>query len=76
MVVRVQDVTGTISFVLFDREVVQLIGHSAVDIFETQQQVGDVEAAPNQLAQMLNKRLLFKIDVSNFNIRTGYNVFM
>ncbi|PWA72602.1 nucleic acid-binding, OB-fold protein [Artemisia annua] len=55
--VRVQDSTGTITLVLFDRE------------------DGDVDSFPKEISKLINKKFIFKIKVSDFNIEYGYDVY-
>ncbi|GJQ95661.1 replication protein A 70 kDa DNA-binding subunit B-like protein [Tanacetum coccineum] len=73
--VRVQDATGTISLVLFDREVYQMTDKHAFEIREKQEKDGDVDSFPEDFNKLINKKFIFKIEVSDFNIENGYDVY-
>ncbi|GKC83343.1 replication protein A 70 kDa DNA-binding subunit B-like protein [Tanacetum coccineum] len=73
--VRVQDATGTISLVLFDREVYQMTDKHAFEIREKQEKDGDVDSFPEVFNELINKKFIFKIEVSDFNIENGYDVY-
>ncbi|GJV77693.1 ATP-dependent DNA helicase PIF1 [Tanacetum coccineum] len=73
--VRVQDATGTISLVLFDCEVYQMTDKHAFEIRKKQEKDGDVDSFPEVFNELINKKFIFKIEVSDFNIENGYDVY-
>ncbi|GKA13968.1 replication protein A 70 kDa DNA-binding subunit C-like protein [Tanacetum coccineum] len=73
--VRVQDATETISLVLFDREGYQMTDKHAFEIREKQDKDGNVDSFPEDFNKLINKKFIFKIEVSDFNIENGYDVY-
>ncbi|KAK1416423.1 hypothetical protein QVD17_32214 [Tagetes erecta] len=67
--VRVQDHTGSVSFVLFDNQVAKLIGVPAVDIRERQVNDKNTETFPHEMSRLLERKLAFKIEVSDYNLK-------
>ncbi|XP_022019173.1 replication protein A 70 kDa DNA-binding subunit C-like [Helianthus annuus] len=72
--VRVQDATGTISFVIFDKDVSKVIGRSAHDIHDQQLRDGEENVCPREVKQLVSKRYIFKIEISTFNLTSNYHV--
>ncbi|XP_021975144.1 uncharacterized protein LOC110870259 [Helianthus annuus] len=72
---RVQDETGSVSFVMFDKDVTKLIGSTASDIRERQLKVNDTESFPHEISRLLEKKLAFKIEVSDYNLNHDYHVY-
>ncbi|KAJ0843588.1 putative nucleic acid-binding, replication factor A [Helianthus annuus] len=72
---RVQDETGSISFVMFDKDVTKLIGSTASDIGERQVKANDTESFPHEISRLVEKNLAFKIEVSDYNLNHDYHVY-
>ncbi|KAJ0922618.1 putative nucleic acid-binding, replication factor A [Helianthus annuus] len=70
----VQDESGSISFVMFDRDVQKLLGLAASDIRETQVKANDT-GFPHEIFRLIDKKGAFKIDVSEFNLKNDYRVY-
>ena len=68
MQVRVQDESGSVSFVMFDRDVQKLLGLAASDIREKQVKANDTGCFPHEIFRLVDKKAAFKIDVSEFNL--------
>jgi len=60
---------------LFDRDVSSIVGSSASDIMERQMKLDDSEGFPQELFQLLDKVLAFKIEVSEYNLKSDYPVY-
>ncbi|XP_022014818.1 replication protein A 70 kDa DNA-binding subunit A-like [Helianthus annuus] len=73
--VRVQDETGSVSFVMFDRDVQKILGLAASDIGERQLKANDTESFPHEISRLVDKKVAFKIDVSEFNLKNDYHVY-
>ncbi|KAK6646240.1 hypothetical protein PHAVU_L003637 [Phaseolus vulgaris] len=56
---RVIDDTDSTTFMLFDREASSLLSKSCVEMFESHDKNGNL---PNEFAQILEKKVLFKVD--------------
>ncbi|XP_022003738.1 uncharacterized protein LOC110901201 [Helianthus annuus] len=72
---RVQDETGSVSFVMFDKDVMKLIGPTANDIRERQVKLDDTETFPHEISRLVEKKLAFKIEVSDYNLNHDYHVY-
>ncbi|KAJ0627464.1 putative nucleic acid-binding, replication factor A [Helianthus annuus] len=72
---RVKDETGSISFVMFDKDVTKLIGSTASDIRERQVKSNDTESFPHEISRLVEKKLAFKIEVSDYNLNHDYHVY-
>ncbi|XP_022041196.1 uncharacterized protein LOC110943770 [Helianthus annuus] len=72
---RVQDETGSVSFMMFDKDVTKLIGSTASDIRERQLKVNDTESFPHEISRLVEKKLAFKIEVSDYNLNHDYHVY-
>ncbi|XP_022025015.1 uncharacterized protein LOC110925368 [Helianthus annuus] len=72
---RVQDETGSVSFVMFDKDVMKLIGSTANDIRERQVKLDDTETFPHEISWLVEKKLAFKIEVSDYNLNHDYHVY-
>lgn len=75
MQVRVQDETGSVSFVLFDSHVTKMLGTGANEIRERQLSSDDTESFPHELNRLLNLKLAFKIEVTDYNLKNEYHVY-
>ncbi|XP_071739186.1 uncharacterized protein [Rutidosis leptorrhynchoides] len=72
--VRVQDLHGTTSFILFDTDIVKLLNVIAADMVEKQQRDG-IDDFPSEFVQLEEKKFLFKVEVSKFNVENSYRVY-
>nr|XP_043614451.1 uncharacterized protein LOC122586527 [Erigeron canadensis] len=66
---RVQDNTGSASFVMWDRDVQKLLGLSAHDIRQRQLNNDDDETYPHELEGLLNVKVAFKIKIDKYNVK-------
>ncbi|XP_022031492.1 uncharacterized protein LOC110932469 [Helianthus annuus] len=73
--VWVQDESGSVSFVMFDRDVQKLLGLAASDIREKQVKANDTGCFPHEIFRLVDKKVAFKIDVSEFNLKNDYRVY-
>ncbi|XP_021975519.1 uncharacterized protein LOC110870647 [Helianthus annuus] len=69
---RVQDETASVSFVMFDKDVTKIIGSTAS---ERQVKVNDTESFPHEISRLVEKKLAFKIQVSDYNLNHDYHVY-
>ncbi|KAL6537610.1 hypothetical protein OROMI_026144 [Orobanche minor] len=65
--VRVEDESGTTSFVLFDHQVSQILGKSAADL--KQAFAGEDDSFPDELEQLIDKKILFQLEISNYTLQ-------
>ncbi|KAM0000257.1 putative nucleic acid-binding, replication factor A [Helianthus debilis subsp. tardiflorus] len=72
---RVQDETGSVSFVMFDKDVTKIIGSTASDIRERQVKVNDTESFPHRISRLVEKTLAFKIEVFDYNLNCDYHIY-
>ncbi|KAM0050071.1 putative nucleic acid-binding protein [Helianthus debilis subsp. tardiflorus] len=72
--VRVHDESGSVSFVMFDRDVQKFLGLAASDIRERQVNANDT-GFPHELFRLVDKKVAFKIVVSEFNLKNDYRVY-
>nr|XP_043634097.1 uncharacterized protein LOC122605253 [Erigeron canadensis]XP_043634098.1 uncharacterized protein LOC122605253 [Erigeron canadensis] len=73
--VRVQDGTGTVFFILFQKDVTDFIGKKATDLLSKINQEDDFELFPEDFNMFINKRFAFKIKVSDYNLKHNYRVY-
>ncbi|XP_056685552.1 replication protein A 70 kDa DNA-binding subunit C-like [Spinacia oleracea] len=77
--VRVMDELGSASFVIFDREVVQILGKSALHIRECQIKDGNKDdnddSVPKDLKELLDRKFLFKVKVTDYNLKQSCPLF-
>ncbi|XP_021860653.2 replication protein A 70 kDa DNA-binding subunit C-like [Spinacia oleracea] len=77
--VRVMDESGSASFVIFDREVVQILGMSALHIRECQIKDGNKDdnddSVPKDLKELLDRKFLFKVKVTDYNLKQSCPLF-
>ncbi|KAL2926569.1 Replication protein A 70 kDa DNA-binding subunit B [Bienertia sinuspersici] len=74
--IRVVDETGNASFVLFDREVAQIIGKSADQLREScHSKIDDEDSIPDELNKIMDKKYLFKIKISEYNLQQRWPVY-
>ncbi|PNY15141.1 replication protein A 70 kDa DNA-binding subunit [Trifolium pratense] len=74
---QVIDDTGSITFVMFDRVVFQVVGLTAQDLLDSMNNDASSPPYPPQLDMFVNKWMLFKVEVSDANLYRnwrGYNV--
>ncbi|KAL6578355.1 hypothetical protein OROMI_010683 [Orobanche minor] len=67
--VRVEDESGTTSFVLFDHQVSQILGKSAADLKQALDLAGEDDSFPDELEQLIDKKFLFKLEISNYTLQ-------
>ncbi|XP_056691758.1 uncharacterized protein [Spinacia oleracea] len=73
--IRVVDDSGSASFVLFDRDVVHILGKSALSIREYQAQKGNSDSFPKDLDELLERKYLFKIRITDYNLKQNCPIF-
>ncbi|KAL6505873.1 hypothetical protein OROHE_023252 [Orobanche hederae] len=68
------DNTSSVSLILFDQHVNQLLGHNAKDLKEkVEQQGGSDFTFPGELNDLKGTTCLFKFEVSDYNIQSKYH---
>ncbi|KAL6546678.1 hypothetical protein OROMI_022399 [Orobanche minor] len=68
------DNTSSVSLILFDQHVNQLLGHNAKDLKEkVEQQGGSDFTFPDELNDLKGTTCLFKFEVSDYNIQSKYH---
>ncbi|XP_071701205.1 uncharacterized protein [Rutidosis leptorrhynchoides] len=72
--IRVQDANGTANFVMFDTPVMKLIKKRASEIHDKQQKDGN-DDFPDEFSHLVDKNVLFKVEVSSFNTDFDYDVY-
>nr|XP_043633321.1 uncharacterized protein LOC122604497 [Erigeron canadensis] len=72
---KVQDATGSTSFMMFDQDVARLLNLSANYIRDRQVQSENPNGFPHELDALVNRMLAFKIVVNSYNVRNKYYVF-
>ncbi|GKE59131.1 hypothetical protein Tco_1498316, partial [Tanacetum coccineum] len=65
----------TTSFVLMELEVFKLIGKTAAEIRVKQEKADDDNSFPDDFKDMLGKMVIFKIEISDFNIINSSSVY-
>ncbi|GAU39681.1 hypothetical protein TSUD_320930 [Trifolium subterraneum] len=74
---QVIDDTGSITFIMFDRVVSQVLGRTAQDLLDTMNNEGGSRSYPPELDVFVDKRMLFKVEVTDANLYRnwrGYTV--
>ncbi|KAK2371204.1 hypothetical protein QL285_084180 [Trifolium repens] len=74
---EVIDNTGSITFILFDRVVSQVVGRTAQDLLDSISDNQRDSPFPSELDVFVNKRMLFKVEVTDANLYRnwrGYTV--
>ncbi|XP_045798032.1 uncharacterized protein LOC123892275 [Trifolium pratense] len=74
---QVIDDTGSITFVMFDRVVFQVVGLTAQDLLDAMNNDPSSPSYPKELDMFVNKWMLFKVEVTDANFYRnwrGYNV--
>ncbi|KAL6558665.1 hypothetical protein OROMI_019015 [Orobanche minor] len=72
--VIVMDNTSSVSLILFDQHVNQLLGHNVKDLKEkVEQQGGSDFTFPDELNDLKGTTCLFKFEVSDYNILSKYH---
>ncbi|CAJ2643107.1 unnamed protein product [Trifolium pratense] len=74
---QVIDNTGSITFVMFDRVVFQIVGLTAQDMLDSMNNDPNSTTYPRELDVFINKRMLFKVEVTDANLYRnwrGYTV--
>ncbi|KAL6574079.1 hypothetical protein OROHE_001621 [Orobanche hederae] len=68
------DNTSSVSLILFDQHVNQILGYNAKDLKErVEQQEGSEFTFPDELNHLKGTTCLFKLEVSNYNIQSKYH---
>nr|KAJ0217173.1 hypothetical protein LSAT_V11C300155850 [Lactuca sativa] len=75
VVIRVQDETGSTSFVLFDRHVKDLIRRGNHWLMEKISKDQGCQKIPDEFNTILNKKFVFKFQISKFNLENNYHVY-
>nr|KAJ0202591.1 hypothetical protein LSAT_V11C500262990 [Lactuca sativa] len=75
IVVRVQDETGSTSFVLFQRHVKDLIHRGNQWLMEKIANDQGRQQIPDELKILLNKKYVFKVQISKFNLQNNYSAY-
>ncbi|MCH79284.1 ATP-dependent DNA helicase PIF1 [Trifolium medium] len=74
---QVIDDTGSITFVMFDRVVFQVVGRTAQDLLDAMNDDPRSPSYPRELDMFINKWMLFKVEVTDANLYRnwrGYTV--
>ncbi|MCH79270.1 replication factor A protein [Trifolium medium] len=74
---QVIDNTGSITFVMFDKTITQVIGRTAQDLLDGMNNERTTGSYPQELDVFVDKRMLFKIEVADANLYRNwrnYNV--
>ncbi|PWA44011.1 nucleic acid-binding, OB-fold protein [Artemisia annua] len=74
--IRVQDDSGSATLSLFGQDVCKLIGKSQAYLMQKIDKDLPVETYPEVLDTLVGKKCVFKIQVSNYNLKNNYHVFM
>nr|GEV78409.1 putative reverse transcriptase domain-containing protein [Tanacetum cinerariifolium] len=75
--VRVIDGSGSVSLIIFDREITRIINKSALELLEIQEKAGNVHSFPQALVKLVGSKFSFKVRISDYNIEREcymYNV--
>nr|KAJ0200607.1 hypothetical protein LSAT_V11C600308030 [Lactuca sativa] len=75
VVIRVQDETGSASFVLFDRHVKDLIHRGNHWLMEKISKDQGHQKIPDEFNTMLNMKFVFKVQISKFNLQNNYHAY-
>ncbi|CAH1453980.1 unnamed protein product [Lactuca virosa] len=75
VVIRVQDETGSASFVLFDRHVKDLIHRGNHWLMEKISKDQGRQKIPDEFNTMLNRKFVFKVYISKFNLENNYHAY-
>nr|KAJ0184641.1 hypothetical protein LSAT_V11C900467990 [Lactuca sativa] len=75
VVIRVQDETGSASFVLFDHSVKDLIHHGNHWLMEKISKDQGRQKIPDVFIMMLNKKFVFNVHISKFNLENNYHTY-
>ncbi|XP_045817056.1 uncharacterized protein LOC123910068 isoform X1 [Trifolium pratense] len=71
--VVVMDDSGSITFVLFDRVVTEILGRNVADLIaEFNQGIGS-DSYPPDLNMFINKQMLFKVEITKGHVNKRYN---
>ncbi|WCJ43854.1 hypothetical protein M5689_024564 [Euphorbia peplus] len=66
--VRVMDETASASFVIFDSDAYKFIGKNAADLKSSLSEDDDKRGYPSDLTMFLDKKFVFKINVTEYNM--------
>ncbi|KAL8058107.1 hypothetical protein ABFX02_04G227100 [Erythranthe guttata] len=73
--VMVFDVTGSISLVMFDKVVTEIIGKKAADILGDLGKEDLSDTVPNEFDVLIDKEFIFKVDIGAMNISKNWSVY-
>ncbi|XP_021760663.1 uncharacterized protein LOC110725504 [Chenopodium quinoa] len=77
LTIIVEDDSGTASFVMFDREVYQILQISAVDLKEKLSKDGkDDSSFLEELDMLINRKLLFRFHISKYNLSHSWDKYI
>ncbi|CAI9299639.1 unnamed protein product [Lactuca saligna] len=76
IVVRVQDEIGSSTFVLFERRVKDLIHRGNQWLMEKIAKDQGCQQIPNKLNILQNKKFVFKVQISMFNLQNNYRAYV
>lgn len=71
--IEVVDETESASFTLFDNDIIRLVNKTAYELRKSQPEEDD--SLPEELYEIVGKRLLFLVFVSEYNIKNNYQVY-
>nr|KAJ0214579.1 hypothetical protein LSAT_V11C400196770 [Lactuca sativa] len=74
--INVQDDTGTIRLILFDREAKKLLDISAYQLRKIHEDTGDsLELFPKQINVLKNPNFVFLVDITSYNVDNYNNIY-
>ncbi|GKD83198.1 nucleic acid-binding, OB-fold, replication protein A, OB domain protein [Tanacetum coccineum] len=73
--IRVLDNTGSVSLTLFDRIANALLNKEANELVEKQLKDGAIDVLPEDFNDLLEKKLAFKVDITDYNLSKNKYVY-
>ncbi|GKD71917.1 nucleic acid-binding, OB-fold, replication protein A, OB domain protein, partial [Tanacetum coccineum] len=73
--IRVLDNTGSVSLTLFDRIANALLNKDANELVEKQLKDGTIDVLPEDFNDLLEKKLAFKVDITDYNLTKNKYVY-
>ncbi|GJX76228.1 nucleic acid-binding, OB-fold, replication protein A, OB domain protein [Tanacetum coccineum] len=73
--IRVLDNTGSVSLTLFDRIANTLLNKEANELVEKQLKDGAIDVLPEDFNDLLEKKLAFKVDITDYNLSKNKYVY-
>ncbi|GJW70065.1 nucleic acid-binding, OB-fold, replication protein A, OB domain protein [Tanacetum coccineum] len=74
-ILRVLDNTGSVSLTLFDRIANALLNKDANELVEKQLKDGAIDVLPEDFNDLLEKKLAFKVDITDYNLSKNKYVY-